>query len=584
MIRLRPHALLLLAEALITRPDAVLVYSDEDRLDAGGRRRDHWFKPDWNPSLLLSTNFVGGLAALPLQRVRELGGIGARGSWGLYLRLTHDVDPARVVHVPHVLVHRKLGDTAAAAPSPDAVQAYLESAGVDAAVEPVGTVGVRVVRRLPTPAPPVRLVVATGCLHDRVGSCLESVLQKTDYPDLRLSLVVDDRMEDDPGKRPVVERLTADERVDVLRYPYRSFSYAWVHNWAVSQVEEELLCLLNDDIWVIEPRWLELMIGHVLQPSVGAVGARLLYPDGTVQHGGVILGTAGVAGHYHHGLHRASGGYHGRAVLDQDLSCVTAACMALRRDTYEMVGGFDEGLAIAFNDVDLCIKLRGAGWRIVLAAGAELVHRESTSLGPPDAPARRERFAEECQRMEARWGATERDPAQSEPRPRCPRSPRLPPARLVPVALIGRDGSQSGPAPRRRASSAPARKGAVRRHDQESFIVAMTAAASSACSALREALASCIRATPRKWRSSFSSLPSRPMSTMRSPSTSKSTLTLSGCSRAVSTNSRTSDSACEPTTRMPRPCPWGNSKLGYSPSISCHNRQTPKSASRSLVS
>ena len=378
--RLRPHALLLLAEALNTRPDAVLVYSDEDRLDAGGRRRDHWFKPDGTRRSCSSTNFVGGVAALPLQRVRELGGIGARGSWGLYLRLTHDVDPARVVHVPHVLVHREVGDAGAPAPSPDAVRAYLDSTGVEAAVEPVGMVGVRVVRRLPSPAPPVRLVVATGCLHDRVGPCLESVLRQTDYPDLHLSLVVDDRMEDDPEKRLVVERLTADERVDVLRYPYRPFSYAWVHNWAISRVEGDLLCLLNDDVWAIQPQMARVDGRHLLQPSVGAVGARLLYPDGTVQHGGVILGAGGVAGHYHHGLHRASGGYDGRAVLDQDLSCVTGACMALGRDAYEAVGGFDEGLAIAFNDVDLCLRLREAGWRIVLAAGAELFHGESTSL------------------------------------------------------------------------------------------------------------------------------------------------------------------------------------------------------------
>ena len=410
--RPRPHALLLLAEALNTRPDAVLVYSDEDRIDARGRRHDHWFKPEWNPSLLLSTNYVGGLAAFPLERVRELGGIGAGGSWGVYLRLTHDVDPARVVHVPHVLVHREVGDAGGAAASPDAVQAYLDSTGIDAAVEPVGTVGVRVVRRLPRPAPPVRLVVATGCLHDRVGPCLESVLRQTDYPDLRLSLVVDDRMEDDPRKRLVVERLTADERVDVVRYPHRPFSYAWVHNWAISRVEEELLCLLNDDVWVIEPRWLALMVGHLLEPNVGAVGARLLYPDGTVQHGGVILGTGGVAGHYHQGLHRASTGYHGRGVLDQDLSCVTAACMALRRAAYETVGGFDEGLAIAFNDVDLCIKLREAGWRIVLAAGAELFHGESTSLGPHDSAVRYDQFVEECRRMQARWGPRLRgDPA-----------------------------------------------------------------------------------------------------------------------------------------------------------------------------
>ena len=222
--RLRPHALLLLAEALNTRPDAVLVYADEDRLDARGRRRDHWFKPEWNPSLLLSTNFVGGLAAFPLQRVRELGGIGAGGSWGLYLRLTHDVDPARVVHVPHVLVHRGVGDACAPAPSPDAVRAYLRLDRRRGGRRAGGDGRRPVVRRLPSPAPPVRPGRRDGLPARPRRPVPRDVLRQTDYPDLHLSLVVDDRMEDDPEKRLVVERLTADERVDVLRYPYRPFS------------------------------------------------------------------------------------------------------------------------------------------------------------------------------------------------------------------------------------------------------------------------------------------------------------------------------------------------------------------------
>jgi len=252
--------------------------------------------------------------------------------------------------------------------------------------------------------PGIRLIVATAFAHDLVGSCLTSLLRETDYGGLRMSIVVDEASLSDPVAREVLAGLADDPRVTPLVYPTRPFNYSWVQNYAMARVDDELVCLVNDDVSVITPRWLEQMAGHVLQPRVGVVGARLLYPDSTVQHGGVLLGAAGLAGHYYHGASTDDPGYHGRAVLDQDLSCVTAACMLLRRDLYLDVGGMDEQLVIAYNDVDLCVRIARAGWRIVLAAGAELVHRESTSVGPPDAPERHERFAAERRLMKARWG------------------------------------------------------------------------------------------------------------------------------------------------------------------------------------
>jgi cellulose synthase/poly-beta-1,6-N-acetylglucosamine synthase-like glycosyltransferase len=240
---------------------------------------------------------------------------------------------------------------------------------------------------------------------------LSSLLTETAYPNYRMTIVASEETVTDPPKARILTKLTADERVNLLVHPPRPFNYSWVHNWAIARTANELVCLVNDDVSVVASRWLDLMLGHILQPGVGAVGARLLYPDGTVQHCGVILGAGGVAAPLFQGLPAACVGYHGRAVLDQDLSCVTAGCMLIKRAALQEAGGFDERFAIAFNDVDLCIRLGKCGWRIVLAAGAELHHHESASLGPPDLSARRERHADERALLKERWAdVLQRDP------------------------------------------------------------------------------------------------------------------------------------------------------------------------------
>ena len=283
------------------------------------------------------------------------------------------------------------------------IEDHLRTAGIDAGVS-IGEGGLPRVRySLPTPAPAVQVIVPTT-LREGVDECLEGVLQGTRYEPLTVTVAVDLGALDDRAKQARLDRFAGDPRVDVFAYPTRPFNYSWVNNAAVARGETPLVCLLNDDVRVIEPDWLETMVGHVVQPGVGVVGARLLYPDDTVQHGGVILGAVGVAAHAHHGLPRTDPGYRSRAILDQDLSCVTAACAVIRREAFEEVEGFDEQLAIAFNDVDLCIRLRARGWRIVLAAGAELYHDESASVGPHDAPERTEQYGREHRLMKERWG------------------------------------------------------------------------------------------------------------------------------------------------------------------------------------
>lgn len=417
---LRPHALLLMATELNRSPEAALLYSDEDKLDAKGRRCEHYFKPDWNPALIRSQNYVCHFMVVLRERFEQLGGFRPEfdGSqdWDLVLRATEGLPRERIRHVPHVLYHWRAaaGSTAGAAlAKPAAIDAgrravedALLRAGVDGTVSAVHGVYQRVRHALPARRPAVAVVVPTTARPELLEPCLNGLLRQTSYNPLTVTLAVGRDALALPERARVLEDARRDERVRVFVHDGQPFNYSAANNEAIAGVEAPLLLLLNDDVRVIHDDWLEVMAGHVLEDGVAAVGAMLYYPNDTVQHAGVVVGLGGVAGHGHSRLLRGHPGYRGRAWLDQDLSCVTAGCMLLRRDAFEGVGGFDERLAIAFNDVDLCLRLVENGWRIVWTPAAELYHHESTSVGRHDSPARREQFERERLLMVDRWGET----------------------------------------------------------------------------------------------------------------------------------------------------------------------------------
>jgi GT2 family glycosyltransferase len=233
---------------------------------------------------------------------------------------------------------------------------------------------------------------------------LTSVLRQTTYPNVEFIITTDRQRFQAGGQKNFIEKITADPRVRLLVYDELPFNYSRTNNRAVAQADAPIICFLNDDVEVITPDWLEKLVARVMQPQVGAVGAMLYYPTDTIQHAGVILGIGGVAGHPFLNLPRGSKGYYGRAALEQDLSCVTAACMVMRREAFYDVGGFDEGLAIAFNDVELCVRLRQNGWRIIWTPAVEMYHHESTSVGKHNAPHRFALFQLEVKLMRERWG------------------------------------------------------------------------------------------------------------------------------------------------------------------------------------
>ncbi|WHZ19784.1 MAG: Glycosyl transferase, group 2 family [Rhodanobacteraceae bacterium] len=417
---LRPHALLRMAEAVAADQELAVVYSDEDRIGDDDKRFDPGFKPDWNPDLLRSEDFMGRVVAIRTTWLREVGGFraGFEGSEGydLVLRCSERAASKNIRHIPKILYHVRAsredpaagtGATLRASAELSAVARHLERMGDAATVEAFGHApGLRRVRwKLPTPAPRVGLIIPT---RDRVGllrACVESILTKTTYPDFEL-VVVDNRSSD-RAALDYLRELAAREHVRVLRYD-APFNYAAINNWAVRQCNGMLLGLVNNDIEVISPDWLEEMAGFALRPDTGAVGAMLYYPDDTIQHAGMLLGIHGVAGHAYAGKPRGYRGYMARALVAQNLSVVTGACLLVRREVFEAVGGLDERFPVEFNDVDFCLRLLERGYRNVWTPFAELYHHESATRVIDGAPARQARFNEAALMLE-RWAAVLRD-------------------------------------------------------------------------------------------------------------------------------------------------------------------------------
>ncbi len=413
---LAPHALYCVAEEAVRHPGVGLIYSDEDKLDDAGRRHSPHFKPDWNPDLLRSYNYICHLVAARRDLVTELGGlrVGFEGAQDhdLLLRLTERLHPHQIRHIPLVLYHwRATSGSTAADPAAKsyardaaarALTEHLARTGAVAAVEPLASpiVALRVRWAVPAPRPLASLVVLTRDRLDLLRTCVTTVRQRTDYDPYELLIVDNGSVE--PETLAYLAELEASGAARVLRDP-RPFNFSALNNRAVEEARGEVLVLLNNDTEVTDAGWLTELVSHALRPGVGGVGARLWYPDGTIQHAGVIVGILGVAGHAHVHTPRGGATYMARAEVVQDLTAVTAACLALRRDVYREVGGMNEELPVAFNDIDLCLRIVRAGYRIVYTPFAELVHHESASRGLDDTPERAARFAAESLRMRRIW-------------------------------------------------------------------------------------------------------------------------------------------------------------------------------------
>jgi GT2 family glycosyltransferase len=410
---LAPHASMVIAEAVAAFPGFALVYGDEDCIDAKGVRHSPLLHCNWNAELLRSTPYLSGLVvarrsallALDLQTFED----SATGWWDLLLRLTEHAAEADVVHIPHVLSHRIAAQRVsregavprATAGDVEAVRAHLARSGVAATTEAAAAGGVHVRYAVPAPAPLVSLIIPTRDGLHLLRQCVCSVLERTTYGQYEI-VIVDNGSKQADTLRYLTE-VSCDPRIRVHRDD-RPFNFAALNNAAVPLCRGRVVGFLNNDVEVITPGWLEEMVGLAMRADVGAVGARLWFSNATLQHAGVILGIGGAAVHIHHRLTREQPGYLGRAHVTQEFSAVTAACMLMRRDVFDRVQGFDEAsFAVDFNDIDLCLRVRRAGLRVLWTPHAELFHHESATRGANQSDEQKTRHARECQRMRERW-------------------------------------------------------------------------------------------------------------------------------------------------------------------------------------
>lgn len=415
---LHPAALFDVMEE-ISRQDADIVYTDEATFRSPDLKNIilvH-FKPDYAPDNLLANNYICHFTAFKRSLLDKCGGFrcGYDGAQDhdLMLRITREAD--NISHIPKVLYYWRAHPQSTAESEGNkpfastaglkVVKDNLAAAGVDVSVELAKGISTiyRVIYPLPSPAPKISIIIP-NCDHvNDLRACIRSVLEKTTYGNYEIIIAENNSVKDETFE--YYRELTAgSENIRVVRWPGSGFNWAAINNFAVKEAASgEYLLLLNNDTEVISPDWIEQMLMYAQRPDVGVTGAMLYFPNDTIQHAGVILGLGGYAGHAFHRISRGNTGYMGRLCYAQNLSAVTGACMLIRKTIWEEVGGVDERFAVNCNDIDLCMRIREAGYLIVWTPYAELYHYESKSRGGNATPEKTARAEREIQLFTERW-------------------------------------------------------------------------------------------------------------------------------------------------------------------------------------
>jgi GT2 family glycosyltransferase len=412
---LATEALFSVVSLLNRNPDADFIYSDEDKVHDDGLRSGPFFKPDWSPDSFLTRMYTGHLATFRRSIVESVGGFraGFEGSqdYDLVLRVTEQTD--RIFHIPEVLYHWRVHSgsvTSGAQAKPYAYDAALKALneamarrGEGGYVEHLGEDrGNYVARYEIKNRGKVSVIIPTRDLASDVQLCVESIFALTTYPDYEVIVL------DNGSVKPETKRLfgrlqrAEPDRFHVVAHDV-PFNYSEINNYAAKHARGEYYLFLNNDTEVLSGDWMTLMVEQAQRRSIGAVGAKLLYADGRVQHAGVVIGIGGMAGHAFRNFEASADGYFNFLRTANNYSAVTAACLMTRRQVFEELGGFDEGLAIAYNDVDLCLRMGEAGYRCIYLPYVELRHYESKSRGYDVTEEQESRDQRERLFMERRW-------------------------------------------------------------------------------------------------------------------------------------------------------------------------------------
>ena len=418
-------ALFEIVKLLNDDPSLDIVYTDEDLTDEAGEHfRSPRFKPDFNIDLLRSINYICHLFCIRTSVLRETGGLrsdcdGAQ-DWDLFLRCSEKTK--KIGHVPKVLYHWRESESSTAR-NPESKTYAIESArraleghyrrcGLDAELHYTDIFIMYQAKLLVHDNPKVSILIPNKDNRDVLKTCIDSILEKSTYRNLEILVIENNSTEEETFRyyEELESSVNAAKEdggkigpvIRVLRYKDK-FNYAKINNFGAQHASGDYFLLLNNDTEVITPDWIEQMLGYCQREDVGAAGAKLLYPDETVQHCGVVIGVGGFAGHILTGKLREDAGYMGRLRAIHDVSAVTGACLMIKRSIFEQIGGLDENLTVALNDIDLCLKVRETGALIVQNPAAELFHYESKSRGYEETPEKQERFKKEIRYFREKW-------------------------------------------------------------------------------------------------------------------------------------------------------------------------------------
>ena len=411
---LAPDALYEMAARLEKDGGIDVFYTDEDKVttDLSEHFQPH-LKPDFNLDLLRSNNYICHFFVVRREIAERIGGFrpefnGAQ-DYDFFFRCTEEEE--KIVHIPRILYHLRV-HSASTADNPAskmyayeagkrAIEGNLERSGVRGVVSLRQDYGFYDVHYPVEGEPLVSILIPNKDQKETLMHCIHSVLETSTWKNLEI-LIIENNSEQEETFACYRE-LEKDPRIRILTYPGKTFNYSAINNFGVQQAKGEYLLFLNNDIEVITPDWIEQMLGNCQRPEVGIVGAKLYYPDNTIQHAGIIIGIGGIAGHAFLGLARAKSGYLHKASLQMDYSAVTAACMMMKAEAFRKAGGFEEKLTVAFNDVELCLRTVEQGWLVVYDPHVEMYHYESKSRGAEDSEEKLRRFQQEIEFMRTRW-------------------------------------------------------------------------------------------------------------------------------------------------------------------------------------
>ena len=413
---LSDYALYFVVECINNHPEVEFMYSDEDKIDEKGNRYDAYFKPDFAPDTLRCQNYICHFSIFKKELMDKLGGFRSKydgaQDYDIFLRMSEITEPDKIRHIPRILYHWRVHSESTAKLDSNAknyafdngvvaIQDHIDRLGLKGIVTPGEVGGTYRTDYEVIGNPKVSIVIPNKDGKDILKVCIESVLEKTTYPNYEIIIVENNSTSKEIFK--YYTELEKNEKIKVVKYEEKGFNYPAIINLGVRSASGEYVVQLNNDTELITPNWLELMLGFCQRKDVGGVGVKLYYPDETIQHSGIIVGLGGVAGHRFKEVPKGGHGYFAKETMIENLSAVTAACIMNPKSVYEEVGYMDEGFAVAFNDVDFCLKIREKGYLIVYNPFVEFKHYESKSRGTENTPEKIKRFQGEIARFKERW-------------------------------------------------------------------------------------------------------------------------------------------------------------------------------------